>query len=348
VASGASPLGFAIAGAGMVARYHARAIAATEGARLVAVSRSDAARAEQAANEFGVPCETSYEALLARDDVHAVCIATPSGLHARQAIAAARAGKHVLVEKPMALSLADADAMIAACAAAGVRLGVVLQRRSDPVFQDVRAAIAAGELGRLVLGSTSVPYHRPQAYYDSAAWRGTHELDGGGALINQGIHLADLLLWYMGEASEVSAQLATLAHSIEVEDCLSATLRFANGALGSLVASTAAAPGFPHRVEIYGDQGGIQIEGESVVRRESARAGKAEQPPAASGVAAAGAGASPTGISDAGHTRLLRDFAAAIREQREPLVPGSEGRRSLSLVLAIYESAHTGRPVRPR
>src|SRR5215211_9469482 len=153
-------LGFAILGAGMVARYHATAIGRIPGARLIAIGRSDPARAEETAAQFGVPCLVDEAALLARGDVDAVCICTPSGLHAQQAIAAARAGKHVLVEKPLALTLADADAMIAACTQAGVRLGVALQRRTEPEFQRVHAAIAAGQLGRLALGSINMPYLR--------------------------------------------------------------------------------------------------------------------------------------------------------------------------------------------
>ncbi|MEO7911028.1 MAG: Gfo/Idh/MocA family oxidoreductase [Roseiflexaceae bacterium] len=345
----AEELGFAILGTGMVARYHATAIERTPGARLVAVGRSDPARAEETATQFGVPCLTDYTALLARADVDAVCICTPSGMHAEQTIAAARAGKHVLVEKPLALTLADADAMIAACEQAGVRLGVALQRRTEPEFQHVQAAIAAGELGRIVLGSISMPYLRLQSYYDSADWRGTWALDGGGALINQGIHLVDLLLWLIGDAAEVRATAATLTHAIEVEDCVTATLRFTNGALGSITATTAAAPGFPHRVEIYGDRGGVQIEGEQIVRWEG---GGAQEPRTDTRTVnrepvAAGAGASPAGIGAIGHTRLLEDFVAAIRDRRNPLASGREGRRSLALVLAIYEAARTGRAVRP-
>ena len=159
---------FGIVGAGMVARSHAQAIAETPGARLTATCRADSTRTGEAAAELGVPCEASLEALLARSDVDAVCLCTPSGLHAEQALAAARAGKHVLVEKPIALRLADADAMIAACQEAGVRLGVVFQRRTDPAVRKLHDAIRAGELGRLVLGTASVPYLRPQSYYDSA------------------------------------------------------------------------------------------------------------------------------------------------------------------------------------
>jgi UDP-N-acetyl-2-amino-2-deoxyglucuronate dehydrogenase len=337
-----SDIGFAIVGTGMVAQYHAQAIAQTHGSRLVAVSRADPARATEAAARFEVPCETSFEALLARDDVDAVCICTPSGLHAAQVIAAAQAGKHVLVEKPMALTLADADASIAACHAARVVLGVALQRRTGPVLQRVHEAIAAGELGRLTLGTASAPYWRPQSYYDSAAWRGTWALDGG-ALMNQGIHLVDLLLWYMGDVADVQARVGTLAHTIEVEDCITAALRFTSGALGSIVATTAATPGFPHRVEVYGDRGGVQIEGEQIVRWP----GEDKHPNEQRVPTDAGAGASRARMHGEGHIRLVSDLVAAIREGRAPLVPGEEGRRSLALVLAVYESARTGQIVKP-
>jgi UDP-N-acetyl-2-amino-2-deoxyglucuronate dehydrogenase len=340
-----SDLGIAIVGTGMVARYHAQAIAAAPGARLLAVCRSSAGKTREAAEAFGVPCDESFEALLRRQDVDAVCLCTPSGLHAAHAIAAARAGKHVLVEKPMALSVADADAMISACRTAGVRLGVVLQRRTDPTFRELRTAIAAGELGDPVLGVATIPYYRSQDYYASAAWRGTWALDGGGALMNQGIHIVDLLLWFLGDVASVAAHAATLARSIEVEDCVTAALRFEGGALGSLAATTAATPGFPHRVEIYGTRGGVQIEGESVVRWHGA--GSERKLPTSAGPSEAGAGASPTGIAPSGHARIVADFVAAVRDARDPLVTGEEGRRSLACVLAVYESARTGTPARP-
>ncbi len=335
------PIRFAIAGAGMVARYHATAIGRTPGAQLVAICRSHGGDAAEAEARFGVPCMPSYAALLARDDVDAVCICTPSGLHAEQTILAAQAGKHVLVEKPLALTLRDADAMIATCHSGGVRLGVALQRRADPAFQALRAAVADGAIGRPTLGTVTMPYLRDQRYYDSAAWRGTWASDGGGALMNQGIHLVDLLLWLIGdEVAEVWASTATLAHQIEVEDCVTATLRFASGALGSIAATTAAAPGFPHRVEIYGDAGGVQIEGEQIVRWEGSNPERLRQYLAQPGApAAAGAGANPTGIGAAGHTRLLADFVAALRTGQAPLVSGAEARRSLALVLAIYAAA---------
>lgn len=336
------PIGFGIIGVGTIARYHAEAIRNTPDAELAAVcgGHGPDPAVEQA---FGVTCEPDAAALLARSDVDAVCICTPSGLHAQQTIAAANAGKHVLVEKPMALTVHDADAMIAACDSANVLLGVALQRRTDPYFQAVREGIVLGYLGRPVLASVIVPYLRTQEYYESAAWRGTWAMDGGGALMNQAIHLVDLLLWFMGDIANVQAFATTLVHDIEVEDCLSATIQFTSGALGTITATTAAGPGFAHRVSIYGEKAGVQIEGEQITRARGD-----SLPAMLSGVVdttpvAAGAGASPTGISAEGHTRLINDFVAAIQTNRPPLVSGEEGRRSLDAVLRIYAAAGIGR-----
>lgn len=336
--------GFAILGAGMVAEYHRQAIGANAdvGARLVAVGHHDAAQFDAIGARFGVPC-LGLDALLDRPDVDVVCLCTPSGQHARQALAAAEAGKHLLVEKPMALSLLEADAMIQACERRGLRLGVVLQRRAEPTFTRVRAAIAAGDMGELTLGVVTMPYQRPQAYYDQAAWRGTWALDGGGVLMNQGIHLVDLLVWYMGDPVAVRATAATLHHQIEVEDTLAATLRFASGAHATITATTTVTPGFPHRLEVYGTRGGLQMEGETVTRWALAAAdGARVPPPTADAGAAAGAGADPRAIAKTGHIAIVRDMVAAVREGRPPCVDGRQGRRSLSAVLAIYAAAGIG------
>jgi predicted dehydrogenase len=273
-----------------------------------------------------------------------VCVCTPSAAHAEESIAAARAGKHVLVEKPMALTLAEADGMIAAARGAGVALGVALQRRTEPAYRAAHDAVESGGFGRVVLANTTVPYWRTAEYFSNTPWRATWSTDGGGALINQGIHLLDLLLWIAGDVDEVQARAGTAVHHVEAEDALVATLRFRSGAFGSVVATTAAHPGFPHRLEIYGDRGGTQIEGEAVVRWEGA---PEHRPVVSDAPASAGSGGSPTGLSPTGHARLVADFAAAVRDGRPPLVPGEEGRRSLALVLAIYEAARRGRPVRP-
>ena len=333
-----SPVRFALLGPGVVADFHRQAIesSADVGARLAAVAHYDPSRSGELQARFGVPC-VSEEEVLSRDDVDAVVLCTPSGQHAEQAVRAAGAGKHVLVEKPMALSLADADRMIEACEEADVRLGVVFQRRAEATFRKVRAALEGGELGPLTLGLIAMPYKRDQAYYDSAAWRGTWALDGGGVLMNQGIHLVDLLVWFLGDPVEVEARAGTLRHDIEVEDTLAATLRTTSGALATITATTTAAPGFPHRIELYGTEGGIQIEGETITRW--ALADGTEKAETSGTRSEAGSGADPRGIALEGHTGIIRDFVEAVRDGRPPLVDGAEGRRSLAAVQAIYRAA---------
>lgn len=335
-----NPLGFAILGTGMVADYHRQAIQANEaaGARLVAVSHHDPARFDEISARFGVPCFSPDE-LLAHAEVDAVCICTPSGQHAAQAIAAAKAGKHVLVEKPMALSLADADAMIWACEEAGVRLGFVLQRRAEPLFRRVKEALGAGDLGEPTLAAVSLPYLRPQGYYDQADWRGTWALDGGGVLMNQGIHPVDLLVWYLGDPTEAQAVAGHAAPKRRGRGQLTACLRFQSGALATI--TTTAAPGFAHRLEVYGTEGGIQLEGEGVSRWQLT--GTASVAPLeTAGAAGAGSGGDPRGIEPTGHINLLRNFIRSILGGRAPEVDGHEGRRSLAVVLAVHRAAGIG------
>lgn len=333
--------GFAILGPGIIAEHHRQAIAANAdlGVRLVAVGHYNPARFAEFSARFGVPCLTQEE-LLAHPAVDVVCICTPSGQHAAQTVAAAQAGKHVLVEKPMALSLADADAMISSCAHSGVRLGVIFPRRAMPVFQGIYKAIQAGDLGHLTLGVVTIPYYRPQSYFDQADWRGTWALDGGGVLMNQGIHLVDILVWYMGDPVQVQAYADTLCRDIEVEDTLAATLRFANGALATIAATTTAIPGFSPRIEIYGTRGCIQLDGESIVRWElDDQAKSAVERPEIGIPVSSGGGSDPKGIAPTGHVAIFRDFVEALRVDRMPQVDGAEGRRSLATVLSIYRAA---------
>ena len=332
-------LGFAILGAGMVAEYHLNAIqeCADLGARLVCVGHYNPAQFEDISERFGAPA-SSYDELLADPAVDAVCICTPSGHHAQQAIAAASSGKHVLVEKPMALSLADADAMIAACRENGVQLGVCLQRRAEPLFRRVHDAIHGGDLGEITLGVVTMPYFRDEAYYAQAEWRGTWAMDGGGVLMNQGIHIIDLLIWFLGDPVDVHAFADSRHRSVEIEDTAGAVLRFANGALATITATVAAEPGFPHRLEVYGTNGGIQIEGESVLRWGLADESKAtvEPWPVATEQADPGMAGDPRGISTSGHIAILKDFIAGIRRGQDPVIDGAEGRRSLAAILAVY------------
>lgn len=335
------PVRFAILGPGVVAEFHQKAIAANadHGAELAAIAHYDPDRFDDLSAQFGVPCR-SEEAVLADPAIDAIILCTPSGQHAEQAIAAAEAGKHVLVEKPIAVTTADADRMIAAADQAGVKLGVVFQRRAEPLFRQMHEAIAGGDLGDLTLGVVTMPYFRSQDYYDSGAWRGTWALDGGGVLMNQGIHIIDLLVWYMGDPVDVLALGGTLQRDIEVEDAMVASLRFASGAIGTITGTTTAAPGFAHHLGVFGTGGGIQVEGEQVTHWQLADPAQATVPPIEPGGSSdAGAGGDPRGIALTGHIGIIRDFVAAIRDDRAPLIDGREGRRSLAAIEAIYRAA---------
>ena len=334
-------ISFAIIGTGMVAEYHKTAILHNQatGAHLAAVCHHDPLQFDDISNRFGVPCYL-LEDLLDQHSIDAVCVCTPSGLHAEQAIAALRKNKHVLVEKPMALSVSDATSMIGIAKERNVALGVALQRRAAPLFKEVYDAIEQGDLGELTMASIVMPYFRDQAYYDQADWRGTWALDGGGVLMNQGIHIVDLLLWYMGDPVEIKAFSDTLHRNIEVEDTLAASLRFSNGAFATLVATTTVGGGAPHRIELYGTKGAIQIEGERIVRWNLESQHKdLKRPSSTSDLPTGGAGSDPRGISTDGHTALIADFLEAIRHHRQPIIDGTEGMRSLSVVHDIYRAA---------
>ncbi len=337
-------IGFGLIGCGTISGQHIAAIARTPGTRLAAVWSRTLDRARSVAREHDVDCCTQLDDLLGRDDVHAVSICTPSGLHPEHAVRALEAGKHVLVEKPMALTLSDADRMIALARRRHRTLGVVYQNRFTPAAQATKRAIQDGRFGRLVLASASVKWYRSQAYYDACDWRGTWAMDGG-VLMNQSIHCLDLLEWFMGPVESVQAYTATLGHAMEAEDVAVAVLRFGNGALGIVEGTTCAYPGLMVRLEIHGTDGTALIEdgqqrllsfrkpGEDIgmfgLRPPELDRAPAEPPPS---------------MTD-NYAALLSDFMRAIREDRAPAVDGTEGRRSLALVLAICEAARAGQPV---
>ncbi len=342
--------GFAIIGAGIIAAVHAAAIARLPGARLVAVTDVAAGVAQAFAAGHGCAAEPTLDAVLGRGDVDVVCVCVPSGLHAEVGVRAAKAGMHLVVEKPIDVSLDAADRLLAAAREAGVTMTVMSQHRFDPGLVELKRLVDAGALGRLLLAEASTKWYRTQAYYDSAPWRGTWAMDGG-ALLNQGIHYADLLLWCLGPAAEVTALCTTQAHSIEVEDTALAIVRFASGAVGTLSATTAAYPGFPQRLEITGTEGTVTVEDGRLVRAElrasavSRAVPDGTAPPDGSG-SPPGAAADPAGLDVASHAAQIADLLASLDEGREPAVTGASGRETLALIHAVYESARTGRPVR--
>lgn len=343
--------GFGIVGCGMIAEFHTRAVAEIPGARVAATFDRHADRAARIAGLAGPDCRAydDLDAMLADPAVDVVCVCTPSGAHKIPAVLAARAGKHVVVEKPLEITLPRCDAIIAACDESGVRLCTIFPSRFSPANLALKGAVDAGRFGRLSLGDTYVKWWRTQDYYDSGGWRGTWELDGGGALMNQAIHNVDLIQWLMGDVETVQAMTATLAHvRIEVEDTAVAILRFRNGALGVIQAATSAFPGLLKRTEIHGDRGSARVEQDDVTLWEFQQKipSDAQMASAAAGPGGFKAGASdPRGINHAGHRDQLADFLKAIDENRAPFVDGREGRKSVEIIRAIYRSAHTGTPV---
>jgi len=335
--------GFGIVGIGVIAAIHADAIAMLPDARLVAVTDVEAGPAAAFAAARGCSAEPDLAALLARRDVEVVCVCVPSGLHAQIAVQAAKAGKHLVVEKPIDVSLDAADRLIGAAGAAGVVLTVISQHRFDPGLVELKRLLDDGALGRVVLGEAGTKWYRTQGYYDSAAWRGTYAMDGR-SLMNQGVHYVDLLRWCMGPAAEVSAVCSTQAHQIEVEDTALAVVRFASGAVGTILSSTAAFPGFPQRLEITGTAGTVTVEDGRIVRRALA-ADPASETPESPAAPAAAAAADPAAVDVASHAAQLADLLGAVDTGREPAVTGESGRAALEIVLAVYESSRTGRPV---
>jgi predicted dehydrogenase len=334
----------------MISHFHAKAIQEMKGARLVAVASRDAAKAADFAAQYGAEGVGSYRALVERDDIDIVTICTPSGAHLEPTIMAAEHGKHVLCEKPLEVTLPRLDRMIEVCRRRRVLLGGIFPSRTSEVYQRIKRAVDAGRLGRITLGSAYVKWWRPQSYYDSAAWRGTQKLDGGGCLMNQGIHTIDLLQWFMGPAVEVRAFTARLAHTrIEVEDAAAAAIRFKNGALGVIEGATSAWPGHAKRIELCGDQGGVATREDDLVTWTFAKAAKSDAALLARlGARDTGKGgaADPKAISFVGHQRQFEDFVAALRTGRAPMVDGREGRKAVELILAIYKSARSGKTVR--
>jgi len=330
-------------GAGNISETHARGLAAIPGISLTAVYAPTIAHAERLAARHGATAFPTLDQMLDSRPLDMVVIGSPSGLHAEHGTAAAQRGLHVLVEKPIDTSTSRADSLIGAAARAGITLGVVFQDRLKPDVRRMKALVDAGRLGTPILASASVRWYRPPTYYSSSRWRGTQALDGGGALMNQGVHTVDLLLWLFGPVRRVWAKTAARLHRIEVEDTAVAMLEFVSGALGTLEAATSAYPGYSRRLDLTGSNGTLILDGDDLTAIDLRDAGDGERPSArASSTASA---ASPVVADASSHTRVFEDFLDAVREGRPPSCDGRDGRRSVALIDAIYESARTGRAV---
>jgi len=331
------PLRVGFTGGGGITATHAFAAGGCEDLEIVGFSGANEARVSALAAEHGGRAFTSLDELLSAD-LDIVVIGSPSGLHAEEGVAAAERGVHILVEKPLDVSTSRADALIAAAEEADVRLGVLFQDRLKPALVSLKAAIEDGALGRPLLASARVKWYRPPEYYSESRWRGTRALDGGAALINQGIHTVDLVLWLLGPVKHVQALTATSLHSIEGEDLALALVEFESGAVATLEATTCAWPGYPRQLEITGTEGTVRIEGDDVVAADL----KTPRPDLviSDGEAVSGA-SSPKLESAAPHRRVLEDFVRSVRTGSAPACDGREGRRSLALVEAVYAAARS-------
>lgn len=331
----------ALVGCGRISRNHLSAIAGIDGLAVTAVCDSVADRAKAAAGETGAAWYTSYEDMLRDADCDAVTIATPSGLHPKHGVLAARAGKHVITEKPMAISLEGADELVRACDDSGVHLFVVKQNRLNPPIQLLKSAIDKNRFGRIFLANATIRWARPQEYYDQAPWRGTWEFDGG-AFMNQASHYVDLIQWLVGPVESVIAKTATLARKIETEDTGVAVLKFRSGALGTIEVTMLTYPrNMEGSVTILGEKGAVKIGGTAVNEIEHwAFADYDDDDKMVEGV-----NTSPPNVYGFGHEVYYRNVLAVLRGDALPDTDGRAGRKSLELVLGIYESARTGREV---
>jgi UDP-N-acetyl-2-amino-2-deoxyglucuronate dehydrogenase len=338
-----------ILGAGNISDTHARAAASLPNVRVSAVCGANEARVRALAERHGATPYVDLDAFLRHRPLDIVAIGSPSGVHGAQVAAAAAQGLHVLVEKPLEVTTARIDAMARIVEQAGVTLGVFFQDRATPDFVALKRDIEAGVLGRVTLADARVKWYRPPEYYSQSRWRGTWALDGGGALMNQGIHTADLLLWLLGDVRRVYAKAVTALHAIEVEDTVVAVLEFASGAVGTLECTTAAWPGYNRRVSLSGSAGTVVIEQDRVVSRDLRGADDAESRRSAEGAkadATAGVSAASPVVADASaHRRVIEDFVEALDSGRTPRVTLREGRRSIALAEAIYQSSRSGQAV---
>jgi UDP-N-acetyl-2-amino-2-deoxyglucuronate dehydrogenase len=335
------PARIALVGCGRISKNHIDAISKVDGLQLTAVCDEMADRARAAGEASGVPWFTDYTEMLRSAECDAVTITTPSGLHPAHGIAAARAGKHVICEKPMATRLADADALIAACDAAAVRLFVVKQNRLNASIQLLKRAIDKGRFGRIFMANTTVWWSRPQEYYDQSPWRGTWEFDGG-AFLNQASHYVDLMQWLVGPVDTVMARTATLARRIEAEDTGIAILKYRSGALGSIQVTMLT---FPNNMEgsftLLGERGSVKIGGTAVNKVEQWAFSDSDP----DDDLVQQASTSPPSVYGFGHEAYYRNVMAVLRDETRPDTDGRGGRKSVELVLAIYQSAKSGREV---
>ena len=335
-------IGFGIIGTGSIVNTYVKCISELAQAKLVGLYTKSSARIESAQKEFGVPVFDNMEQFLEQPDIDIVCVCNESGNHGEAIKAAAKAGKHVLSEKPIEVTLEKIDAIIKVCEQQKVKLGCTLQNRCSPEYVELYNVVSQGKLGKLLMGNAHINWYRPTEYYKNNPWRGTMQLDGGAAFMNQGVHTIDLLLNVMGPVSSVFGNVKTMVHDIEGEDVGSAILSFANGAMGTITGGTALYPGYPEKLEVYGENGSILMEGGKIVQWNV----KGLPRPSSTPTGEMGSGASdPMAITHLNHKKVIEDMMAAVRESRSPMVDGAEARKAVEVITSIYKSSDEARVV---
>lgn len=341
--------GFGIVGAGMISHFHARAIAGIKNAQLLGIYSTNKTKSDQFAEKHQCTAYATLDEMLNRPEIDVVCICTPSGIHLKPAIASIEAGKHCIIEKPLEITVERCDKIIEAACKAGVTVGVIFPSRFYEASRQLKKSLDENRFGDLVLGDAYVKWSRTTEYYQSGKWRGTWKYDGGGALMNQGIHSVDLLQWYMGEVDSVQSVSGNIRHkNIEVEDTIVSTVKFKNGALGTIECTTGVFPGSLKRVEIMGTTGSAILEEDHLIQwqfKEESNEDEKIRKSMQSVTVSHGGASNPSDISFVGHQKQIEDFIHAIETNGTPLVDGEEGRKSVEIACAIYESARLGKRV---
>ncbi|MFD0680803.1 MULTISPECIES: Gfo/Idh/MocA family protein [unclassified Paenibacillus] len=331
-------MNFAIVGCGHIAKKHVEAILLIEGAQLVAVCDTNESRLIEYIDAYGVAGYTKLSEMLLNPEIDVVNICTPSGLHAPLAVQVANAGKHVIVEKPIALTLEDADLIINACQHNQVKLSVVHPNRFRPAVIELKKAMDSGSFGKLSHANATVRWNRNQEYYDKDPWRGTKSLDGG-VLMNQAIHNLDLLTWIMGDVKEVSSFTATRLRNIEADDVAVGIVRFENGALGVIEAAVTIYPkNLEETLSVFGDLGTVKIAGTTISTIEHWNVSDMNNDEVNQMLERI----KHNPLGRPGHQCIIEDMIKAIQQDRQPMVNGEDGKKALKLILALYSSAEDG------
>jgi predicted dehydrogenase len=351
-----SKINVGIVGTGSIVTTYKKCIDELKDVQLIALYTKSSNRVKEVEKEFGVPVFANMDGFL-ENDIDLVCVCNESGRHGEAIMAAARSGKHILSEKPLEVTPEKIDEVLEICKGHNVKLGCTLQNRCSTDYQRVVDAVRSGKLGKLLMGNAHINWYRPESYYADSDWKGKIKLDGGAAFINQGIHTIDLLLHLMGPVRSVFGKVDTLVHNIEGEDVGAGILAFESGAIGNITAGTALDPGYPERIEIYGEKGSVLMEGGTIqawnIKNEYSSdtaspakpSSEAQSPKTNPGENGGSGAADPTAIGHQNHKKVIADMIEAIRHDRPPMVDGTEARKAVAVINAIYESSRQGKSV---